>query len=235
MGESGEPHPLVTTLIGEERRQTPPGINAGVDLRVVDAWCAWLDALATDAEAALSASMAYKDLDPPARETWLRALEQDAERVGVPRVAMYAPLLAVETDPGRRQRIFVAMGKLDSSAAPRSPAIGLRGIAPGGLVIAAVVSPLYLDFVQVLACGFFPHSGFEWVRHDPIVERECALRDRSVVEGVVLEVRPLSGIIDELASSILAHRRAGKQLPDALRAFAHIFSPGLPDSSPASP
>jgi len=80
---------------------------------VIAAWCEWLDALATDAEAALAAAMAYKALDANARDLWLSALEHDAERVTVPRVALYAPLLAVEAEPSRRARITAAIGSLD--------------------------------------------------------------------------------------------------------------------------
>jgi hypothetical protein len=221
--------------VDEAQRPSSPPRGGAVDGRVVDAWCAWLDALATDAEAALAASMAYKELDVEARETWLAALEDDAQRVGVPRIAMYAPLLAVETDPARRERISRAMGKVDPRAAPVGSAVGLRGISSNGSVVAAVISPLYLDFVQVLACAYRPQHGFEWVRHDPIVDRRNAPRDGTVLEGVTLEARPLAGIIDELAISILAHRRSGATLPDALRAFAHLFTPSATPSPPSEP
>lgn len=208
------------------------------DSRVLDAWCAWLDALATDAEAALAAAMAYKDLDGVARETWLRALEQDCGRVGVPRIAMYAPLLAVESDPERRRRIHAAMDPADSRATPRVPPHGLRGLladgprASEGLRVATVVSPLYLDFVQVLACAYHPDRGFEWVRHDPIVNRAQAPKAGEQVGGVTLEALPLNTLVDELALTVLAHRRAGRELPEALRVFADLFGPG--ESSPAS-
>lgn len=235
MGDADQAQPPLRPLVGVERRATPARAQGGVDTRAVSAWCAWLDALATDAEAALAAAMAYKDLDAVSRENWLEVLAQDAQRVGVPRVAMYAPLLAVETDAGRRERISAAMGNVDPSAAPVAPAYGLRGTGARGLVVATVVSPLYLDFVQVLACGVRPESGFEWVRHDPIVDRRRAPRDRAVIEGVSLEVRPLSGIIDELASAILAHRRSGRPLPDALRLFADLFSPSATVTSPPPP
>ena len=85
---------------GDGESALPSAVAAGVDPRVVAAWCEWLDALATDAEAALAAAMAYKALDSSARDLWLSALEQDADRVRVPRIAMYAPLLSVESDPG---------------------------------------------------------------------------------------------------------------------------------------
>jgi hypothetical protein len=218
---------------GLERVMSEAGAREGdgvespsaADARVRDAWCAWLDALATDAEAALAAAMAYKELDARARETWLKALEQDADRVGVPRVAMYAPLLAVESDPERRRKITHAMGPFDVRATPRSAILGMRGRAPSGTLVAAVVSPLYLDFVQVLACGYRPEQGFLWVRHDPIVDRSRSPRPGFELEGAKLEMMPMKALVDELAVTVLAHQRSGRPLPEALRVFADLFGP----------
>jgi hypothetical protein len=214
-----------------ERSKSSPDLVEG---RVVDAWCAWLDALATDAEAALAAALAYEELDGPARDTWLRALEQDSERVGVPRIAMYAPLLAVESDPARRQRITTAMGQPDARATPRVPARGFSGRTPEGMNVATVVSPLYLSFVQVLACGYYPTRGFEWVRHDPIMDSDQAPGAKNEVEGAILESVPLNALVDELASTVLAHQRSGRPLPDALRVFADLFGPGEGSTPPAA-
>jgi hypothetical protein len=210
-----------------ERTALPMDGVPGVERRVVDAWCVWLDALATDAEAALAAAMAYMELDGAARDTWLGALEQDRERVDVPRIAVYAPLLAVESDPERRHRIHTAIGPEDLRATPRTPAYGLTGMSRHGLRVAAVVTPLYLEFVQVLACGYSCRTGFEWVRHDPIVESRRAPCRGDVIEGVALDrTLPLNLIVDELAEAVLAHRRNGRSLPEALRVFADLFGPG---------
>jgi hypothetical protein len=209
-----------------DRTPLPRDGVPGVERRVFDAWCVWLDALATDAEAALAAAMAYKELDGSARDTWLGALEQDRERVGVPRIAVYAPLLAVESDPERRHRINTAIGPEDLRATPRIPAYGLRGVSRLGLRVATVVTPLYLDFVQVLACGYSGSVGFEWVRHDPIVESRRAPRRGDMIEGVILERSPLNVIVDELAEAVLAHQRGGRSIPEALRVFADLFGPG---------
>jgi hypothetical protein len=89
-----------------------------------------------------------------------------------------------------------------------------------------LVWPLYLDFVQVLACAFSPDRGFDWVRHDPIVQRGAAPRAGDEFGGVVLESAPLKALVDDLALSVLAHTRSGRNLPDALRVFADLF--GLP-------
>lgn len=216
--------------------ETPlPLATAGkLDARVVDAWVAWLGALATDAEAALAAAMAYKELDAAARDTWLRALEHDAKRANVPRIAVYAPLLAVESDPERRARIIQAIGPADAAATPRVAASGLIGVTRDGARVATIVSPLYLDFVQVLACGYRVARGFDWVKHDPIVDRRKAPCAGDSVGGVVVEATPLKPLVDELAHAVLAHTRSGRSLPEALRVFADLFGPGAGGSSPPS-
>jgi len=201
-----------------------PRSASAVDARVVDAWCEWLGALATDAEAALAAAMAYKQLDAQARDTWLSALEQDALRLSVPRIAVYAPLLAVESDPKRRARINEAMGPLDATATPRVPAYGLSGRSRDGTRIAMIVTPLYLDFAQVLACAYRQAEGFSWVKHDPIVDRRSAPATGARVDGVTLENAPLKPLVDELAHAVLAHKRSGRKLPEALRVFADLFT-----------
>jgi hypothetical protein len=207
--------------------QTPrPGTDAaGLDSRFVAAWREWLGKLATDAEAALAAAMAYKELDGSARDTWINVLDQDAQRVSVPRIAVYAPLLAVESDPGRRARITQAIGPEDAAATPRSGARALYGVTVDGTRVASLITPLYLDFVQVLACGFRPTQGFLWVRHDPIVDQHQTPRPGDVLEGAKLENTPLKAVVDELAVAVLAHQRRGRPLPEALRVFADLFGP----------
>lgn len=197
-----------------------------MDARVVDAWVTWLGALATDAEAALAAAMAYKELDGTARDRWLSALEHDAARVNVPRIAVYAPLLAVESDPERRTRITDAIGPADVAATPRVAASALCGSSDAGVRVAAIVTPLYLDFVQVLACGYRTDSGFDWVKHDPIVDRRDAPRPGDSLGDAVLESTPIKPLVDQLAHAVLAHQRSGKVLPEALKVFANLFGPG---------
>jgi hypothetical protein len=204
----------------------PLANSSSPDTRVVDAWCEWLGALAKDAEAALAAAMAYKELDGPARDVWIRALEHDAARVSVPKIAVYAPLLAVETDPARRERITAAIGPADAAATPRVAARALCAVAPDGVRVAAIVTPLYLDFVQVLACGYKLATGFNWVRHDPIVDQRRSPVAGDVIGGVAMEATPLKSLVDELALVVLAHQRSGRELPEALRVFADLFGPG---------
>ncbi len=214
-----------------EQTSLPAAASSGVDPRVVAAWCEWLDALATDAEAALAAAMAYKALDGASRNRWLSALEADASKVRVPRIAVYAPLLAVESDPERRARITTAIGPADPATASKDvEARALRGVSGDGIRVAAVISPLYLDFVQVLACGYRMNQGFAWVRHDPIVVKGSAPQPGDQLLGALLEATPLKSLVDELALVVLAHTRSGEEMPEALRMFADLFEPVYPSS-----
>lgn len=223
-------------LAGAPADCTPlPELTRGTDSRVLDAWCEWLGALATDAEAALAAAIAYRELDAQGRTSWLNALEQDSVRLKVPRIAVYAPLLAVEADPERRERITFAMGPAEIEATPRVAIQAFSARRGDGLRIATVVVPLYLDFVQVLACGYRPDVGFSWVRHDPIVETKRAPAHGHRLEGVELERTPLKSLIDELSHAVLSQRRSGRELPEALRVFADLFGPNIGGSTPPPP
>lgn len=204
----------------------PSVAASGADPRLVDVWCAFLGRLATDAEAALAAAMAYRELDGPARDVWIAALEQDIGRVSVPAVAVYAPLLAVETDPRRRELVLSAIGQVPAEASPRTSAFALASRPTGPSRVAVIVAPLYLDFVQVLACAYRSAEGFDWVKHDPIVEQSRAPRPGDVIGGVVLESMPIGAAVDDLAITVVAHARNGGQLPEALSVFADLFGPG---------
>jgi hypothetical protein len=202
--------------------------------RHVEAWREWLRALASNAEAALAAALLYRGLDGEGRDAWLKAVEQDTETLDIPKFAVYAPLLAVESDPDRRERIQQSIGSSEA-ASPSTPAEALVGKGRDGIRIAVLISPLYLDFVQVLACGYRPELGFEWVRHDPIVERRRAPGDGSLLDDSKLESTPLKALVDDLAYVVLAHRRSGRELPEALKVFADLFGPStLPSQPPPS-
>ena len=162
-------------LVGASADRTPFPKRFAALTRACSTWCEWLGALATDAEAALAAAIAYRELDAQGRTSWLNALEQDSVRLKVPRIAVYAPLLAVESDPN------AAIASPSRWVPPRSRrrrARPCRRCRRGTRMPASRPSSclLYLDFVQVLACGYRPERGFSWVRHDPIVDAKHAPR-----------------------------------------------------------
>ncbi|NLE86492.1 MAG: hypothetical protein GX607_08850 [Myxococcales bacterium] len=199
------------------------------DVRAVRAWRQWLESMATDAESVLAAAIAYRDLDAEGRERWLDSLAADAPNVNVPRVALYAPLIAVECDPIRRRRLLAALEGQEgdeeySAARPRGRAEALTGRDGAGVRVSVVVLPLYLDFVQVLACGH-DHRGFVWVRHEPVLLLTRAPRPGDVLQGARIERTPLKSAVDLLAAAVLAHRRSGRALPDALKVLADLLDP----------
>jgi hypothetical protein len=202
------------------------------DQRSYGAWRVWLSALATDAEAALSAALTYESLEPAGRDAWLDALDADAPDVGVPVVALYAPLLAVEDDPERCARIERAIHGDDASrfvltAPPEAGgrARALRGVlASSTEIVVVIVVPLYLGFVELLVCRFDPDRGVVSASHEPLCAAASFAAGTSC-EGATLEAAPLDDVIEEMAHAIVADRRAGRGAPDALVHFADLFSP----------
>ncbi len=199
-----------------------------VEPRMLAAWREWLSALAVDPEAAIAAAHVYGELEPDAREAWLAALVEDAPKLESPLVAIYAPLLAVEADPDRRERIELLLAAQLSSAPP-PPVRALRGVSPEGDHVAVLVAPLYLQFVRVLTCRYEPHEGFAWARQDAILRDADAPSDGASLDGVRLEVTPLKPVIEELAHAILAQGRRRLALPEALLLFADLFDAHVDD------
>ncbi len=195
-----------------------------VDGRSTAVWRQWLSSMATDAEAALAAAFAYREMDSDGREQWLSSLELDAPLVNVPKVALYAPLLAVESDPERRDRLLFALGELSLELAPAAKACSFLGFGEGGARTYVVATPLYLRFFQVLACGV-REGEFVWVNHDPIVAHEGIPQAGDVLKGTALDEAPMKSVLDELASCVLSHQRTGKPLPEALSVLGELLGP----------
>lgn len=195
---------------------------SSVDPRAHAAWRTWLSALAHDADAATAAALAYQSLPPDGRDAWLDALDQDADEVAVPKVALYAPLLGVEQDEDRRARLAANVaGGAKRSTPPRA----LVGAIAGDRVC-LVVSPLYLDFVELLLCRYHPDEGIRDARHDWLAhKREVAACAREL--GVTLAEVPLPQVVEELAHAVVADRRAGRAAPEALVRYIDLFQPDL--------
>ena len=194
------------------------------DGRSTAVWRQWLSSMASDAEAALSAAIAYREMDGPGREQWLTSLEFDAPEVEVPKVALYAPLLAVEQDPERRSRLIFALGDDTEQPLTTTQHLALFGEARDSTRVYVVSTPLYLQFSQVLACGV-KRGIFEWVRHDPIVGPEGIPHSGQDLEGVCLMKAPMKSVLDELASAVLSHQRSGRALPEALSVLGDLLGP----------
>ena len=194
-----------------------------VDARAHAAWRSWLGALASDPKAAMAAALAYESLPDQGRDAWLTALDTDAPGVRVPRVALYAPLLAVEADEARRARIESAL--VDAGPHDASARHALRGTTKNGDTLCVIVSPLYLDFVELLVCRY-GEQGVVSARHEPFSH----LRDEDGIpeaDGAELELTPVPMVVEELAHAVVAHRRAGKPAHEALQRMSHLFAPIL--------
>ncbi len=196
-----------------------------VDAHVRGAWQAWLSSLATDANAATAAAHLYAELPAHVRDAWLAALAEDAPDLNVPEAAIYGPLLAVEVDPSRQDRIKRAANTTLGPITEVKRA--LLGTAAGGVRLAVLVIPLYLDFVRVLWCRLVKDRGFEWVRQDPIVRDADAPDKGTVIDGIKLYPSSRDAVVDELAHAVLAQRRQGRELPQLLRDCADLFSAAL--------
>lgn len=203
-----------------------PCTPSPVDPRILAAWREWLAALATDAEAAIAAAHVYAELGPEARNAWLDALAEDAPKLPVPAVAIYAPLLAVEADEARRARIERGIGEVERTPAPSS-GVALRGVAADGERVVALITPLYLRFVRVLWCRYLPDAGIAWARHDPLMRDDQAPSPGTLLDGVALEATPIKPVIEELCHAVLAQRRKGADLPSALQLCADLFDAHL--------
>src|SRR5690606_23965815 len=171
--------------------------SSAVEPRVHGAWRAWLESLATNAEAAVAAASVYGELDPRGRDAWLDALAEDAPQLDVPKGAVYGPLLAVETDPVRSERIRALTGMSLGPVTRIDRA--LIGTAAAGVRIAALVIPLYLDFARLVVCRWVKDVGFDWVRQPPIVRDIGASTGGGIIEGVQLFVSSTESVVDELA------------------------------------
>lgn len=174
----------------------------------------------------MAAALAYESLPDEGRDAWLDALIADAPGIGVPLVALYAPLLAVEVDEARRARIEEAIAEDVDSAPTDRETSALLGVSADGTHACVIVAPLYLDFVQVLSCRYTPAGGFVAVRHEPLRHAGEVAIVREV-DGVSVEPTPLRVVVEELAHAILADKREQRVTPAALTSFAHLFVPDL--------
>ena len=188
------------------------------------AWRAWLDALAVDAEAAIAAALTYGDLDAPSRDVFLDAVDEDAETMRTPRIAIYAPLLAVESDPARRVRLTSAITR--DRAAREDRRFEKRAFSAKietGERLTVLLLPLYLGLCEVLACRWSEARGVTSVAHEPLrAGHEIVLHP--LWEGIALSPADFDGAVEDLAHAVVTSRRLGGEAPAGLVRFADLFS-----------
>lgn len=192
---------------------------AAPDPRARAAWCRWLATLATEADAAIAAALAYDSLDDDGRDAWLAALEDDRATIAVPSIALYAPLLAVETDPERRERLARhAPGLVGSMESARAH----RGERPDGDVVCVIRRDLYLDFVELFVARYVPRVAVREARHEAMLHRRDAEREVRALSSSLAECA-LDVVIEELAHVIVADRRAGREPMPAFHGVREWF------------
>lgn len=195
---------------------------SSVDPRAHAAWRTWLAALAKDADAVTAAALAYESLGAEGREAWLDALDHDAPDVGVPKIALYAPLLGVEDDDERRARIVLNVVGAARRSTPPHALVGRRGEDH----VCLIVTPLYLDFVEILFCCYHPDVGIreawhKWLTHKTDVTT-CVAE-----AGVPMNDGRLPQVVEELAHAVVADRRGGRTAPPSLVRYIDLFAPDL--------
>ena len=194
---------------------------ASIDPRAHQAWRTWLAALAKDPDAVTAAALAYESLNAEGRVAWLDALDQDAPDVGVPKIALYAPLLGVEEDDERRARIVLNVVGAARKSTPPLAWTGDRGSDR----VCLIVTPLYLDFVEILFCHYHPDIGIreawhKWLAHTTDVAKHGA-------EVGAKEEASLPHVVEELAHAVVADRRGGRAAPPSLVRYMDLFAPDL--------
>ena len=196
--------------------------------RVEGAWRVWLEALATDAEAVLGASLAYEALDEGGRNAVLDILEKDVATLAVPRIAVFAPLLSVERDSQRRDRIRIAIGS-DMDERRQISARALMGTRSDGDQIIVAETHAYLDFVRLTVCRLDPDHGIRWVRSEPLVHARDATKPGTRMYEADLEPLPVRTAVDIIARAIVAQRRRDGVLPPSLLPLLELFDVGTED------
>ena len=188
------------------------------------AWRAWLEALAVDAEAAIAAALTYGELDPHSRDVFLDAIDEDAETMRAPRIAIYAPLLAVESDPARRLRLTSAITRDRATRDDRRfEKRAFSAKIERGETLTVLLLPLYLGFCEVLACRWSEARGVSSVAHEPLrAGHELVLHP--VWEGIALASTNFDEAVEDLAHAVVTSQRLGGEAPPGLVRFADLFS-----------
>jgi hypothetical protein len=213
--------------VSEDGRSDDEGAHVPPDPRVTAAFRTWLEALATDPEAATAAAMAYESLTPGGRDAWLDAVETETRDLDVPALALYAPLLGVEEDLPRRARMEAALAAAPKPPPPPRTLRALQGRSPTGDTVAAFVIPLYLDFVELLVCRYQPDVGVTSARRGPLLRVSDVWGEAQAVreiDGAALAEVPFAQVVEDLAHALVADLREGRPPPEPLRAFDFLFA-----------
>lgn len=187
------------------------------------AFQAYLRALAKDPDAIVAWALAYEAAGDAERDAWIHLLETEAAVLPVAREAVVGPLLAVEDGPRRRARL----GELVREAVAAAPSLLRRAarldVPETGARSYALLLPLWLHFAELLVVSLDGDGRVAGASRDPVVDA----RDGGAVLVAALgpEGREVDAAdaVDDLAHAVLATRRGGRPLPEALARAARLF------------
>ncbi|MEO8877160.1 MAG: hypothetical protein ABI461_16320, partial [Polyangiaceae bacterium] len=150
-------------------------------------------------------------------------VDEDADSIDAPKVALYAPLLAVERDSERRNRLSASIAVSQMGAENhRKPSRAFSGDM-NGEQLTVLLLPLYLGFVEILACRWSDDKGCMSAEHEPL-RTARDFQTTHVYDGVQLAELPFDDAIEQLAHAVVTSQRRGERAPDALVPFADLFS-----------
>jgi len=206
---------------------------------------AWLASLGRDGSAALAAGEVYASLPGAERDAWLDAVASDlsakGEGASATVAAAYAPLLAHEHDPARRERIlseitkaglggevgrmraFMGSGRFSFERLPCDVIVVLRGLA--------------FDLYEALICMMTTDEDGEHIR----AARYLGLASPAEAERVAREMGAPCTLLpadpreatDLIAHGVWSDARAGREAKPDLAFAAHFFKPERSDPPPA--
>lgn len=186
-------------------------------------WLRWLRSLATDPDAAIALSLLYQRLADDERDGLLAALESDVKRLGSPAEALFAPLLAVEQDPGRLGRLLRRASRFERKAEPSALRATTQNDEAMGLVF---FLPTYLAFGELLSCSVHVERGLTEVRREPLVHMSrVAEVAKAALPGASFASVPFADAVDEVARAVLLTRRSGQSMPPAANRLIQLLHP----------
>lgn len=184
----------------------------------------WLSRLATDADAVMAASALYEGLSAGERDAWLSAIEEEIPEVAVPKVALFAPFLGVETDEARMARMEAHV----EGGLFRTTVEAFAGTFADGDRALFYVFGRHLDFVETLLCRLAGSAeerslGIRSVVAEALTRRPELPRLISQL-GVLLSPVPLDEATVELGHAVVADARNGVSLSPLLTRFTELFT-----------
>jgi hypothetical protein len=92
--------------------------------------------------------------------------------------------------------------------------------------VCLIITPLYLDFVEILFCRYDPDVGVREAWHKWLAHKSDVTVAVAEV-GVLMTDGPLPQVVEELAHAVVADRRSGRTASPSLVRYIDLFAPDL--------